>query len=55
MNTTAADVRRAARAARLAAEKLQRTVADAVADGRQVAEVAEAAGVTRQTVYRWIG
>ena len=52
---TIADVSREAYAARVAGEKLQRAVADAVAAGERVTEVAEAAGVTRQTVYRWIG
>lgn len=46
----------AAESARRAAEiELREAVKAAVEDGESVADVAEAAEVTRQTVYRWLG
>ena len=48
------DVTAAARAADRAARALRQAVTRAVADGEKKTEVAAAAGVTRQTVDRWI-
>ena len=52
---TADDVRRDAEAARRAQDRMRNTVRKAVGDGVTVSEAATAAGVTRQTIYRWIG
>ena len=44
----------AARESRAAAARLQEAVRGAVDAGESIATVARAAGVTRQTIYRWV-
>ena len=51
--TTLADVRAAADAATAAQAALRAAVQAAVTAGAAVSDVAAAAGVTRQTIYRW--
>lgn len=48
-------VEMAATAARLTDERLRATVRAARAGGVPVSHLARAAGVTRQTIYRWLG
>lgn len=48
------EVTAAARAADIAAQSLRQAVARAVAEGKKKTDVAKAAGVTRQTLDRWI-
>jgi transposase-like protein len=44
----------AARESEAAAARLRQTVAEAKRDGVSITDLAEAAGVTRQTIYRWL-
>lgn len=55
MSPELAAVERAARKSQASTHALRLAVAKAVAAGATVTEAATAAGVTRQTVYRWLG
>lgn len=48
------EVERAALDLQGAAERLKRAVRQAVENGAPIAHVAEAAGVSRQTIYNWL-
>jgi transposase len=59
MNTTGkhsalTELRAAARRRDLADAQVRQMCVRLVADGTPIAHVAEAAGVTRKTIYRWI-
>lgn len=49
------EVERLAKRRAEAEAKLRAAVAEAVAEGADVSALARAAGVTRQTIYRWAG
>lgn len=55
MTTTLADLEAAQQRLTVADQELRRRVVDAHRAGTPVTDIARAAGITRQTVYRWAG